>query len=117
VLCCIPLLALVPPQGAPPGSAAAAAAAAQSISGQPTAVPVTLLLVDTSGPDEFLDLVRGGLSLGLEALPADSLVGLLGVSDCITLVDMAGREGHSAAHTWFKPRPQSRVWSMCHVAE
>jgi hypothetical protein len=73
-------------QAAPPGSAAAA----QSISGQPTAVPVTLLLVDTSGPDEFLELVRAGLSLGLDALPPDSLVGLLGVSDCITLVDMAG---------------------------
>jgi hypothetical protein len=29
-------------------------------------------------------------SLGLEALPPDSLVGLLGVSDCITLVDVAG---------------------------
>jgi hypothetical protein len=51
---------------------------------------VTLLLVDTSGPDEFLDLVRGSLALGLDALPPDSLVGLLGVSDCITLVDMAG---------------------------
>ncbi|WIA11779.1 hypothetical protein OEZ85_011873 [Tetradesmus obliquus] len=82
-------------QGAYPGSAAAAAA---GMAGQPAAVPVTLLLVDTAGPGEFLELVRGGLSLGLEALPADSLVGLLGVADCITLVDMAGAGGPMLHH-------------------
>ncbi|KAF6265854.1 hypothetical protein COO60DRAFT_1697553 [Scenedesmus sp. NREL 46B-D3] len=87
-------------QGPPAGSAAAAAAAvaAQGVAGQPAAVPVTLLLVDTAGPDEFLDLVRGALGLGLDALPPDSLVGLLGVSDCITLVDMAGPAGPMLHH-------------------
>jgi hypothetical protein len=85
--CCLDIL-----QAAYPGSAGAAA---QGVSGQPTAVPVTVLLVDTAGPDEFLDLVRGGLALGLEALPPDSLMGLMGVSDCITLVDMAGEWARS----------------------
>lgn len=58
--------------------------------GQPAAVPVTLLLVDVSGPDEFLDLVRSGITVSLEALDPSSLVGVIGVCDSITLVGMAG---------------------------
>lgn len=64
--------------------------------GQPTAVPVTLMLVDTSGPEEFLELVRGGLSVAVDALDPASLIGLVGVSDSITLVDISGAS-HSRA--------------------
>ncbi len=54
---------------------------------------VTLALVDAAGPDDFLDLVRGGLTVAMEALPPGSLFGLIGISDCISLVDMSGVAG------------------------
>jgi hypothetical protein len=54
-------------------------------------LPVTLALVDAAGPDDFLDLVRGGLTVAMEALPPGSLFGLIGISDCITLVDLSGQ--------------------------
>jgi hypothetical protein len=60
-------------------------------------LPVTLALVDAAGPDDFLDLVRGGLTVAMEALPPGSLFGLIGISDCITLVDMSGQRGAAAA--------------------
>lgn len=59
--------------------------------GQPPVQPVTLALVDAAGPDDFLDLVRGGLTVAMEALPPASLFGIIGISDSITLVDMSGR--------------------------
>lgn len=52
---------------------------------------MTLALVDVSGPDDFMDLVRGGLTVALEALAPGSLFGLIGISDSITLVDMSGQ--------------------------
>lgn len=65
---------------------------------EPPVLPVTLALVDAAGPDDFLDLVRGGLTVAMEALPPGSLFGLIGISDCITLVDMSGQRG--AAGAW-----------------
>jgi hypothetical protein len=52
--------------------------------------PITLAVVDAAGPSDFLALVRGGLAVALEALPPGSLFGLIGVSSCISLVDMSG---------------------------
>lgn len=63
----------------------------QQAAGQAPVLPVTLALVDAAGPDDFLDLVRGGLTVAMEALPRGSLFGLIGVTDCITLVDMSGQ--------------------------
>lgn len=56
--------------------------------------PVTLALVDVAGPGDFLELVQGGLTVAMEALPPGSLFGLIGISDCISLVDMSGQWGH-----------------------
>jgi hypothetical protein len=61
--------------------------------GQPAVSPVTLALVDVAGPGDFLELVQGGLTVAMEALPPGSLFGLIGVSDCISLVDMSGQGG------------------------
>lgn len=60
------------------------------VAAHPPVLPVTLAVVDAAGPDDWLDLVRGSLLLALEALPPSSLFALIGVSDCITLVDMSG---------------------------
>eukprot|EP00879_Flechtneria_rotunda_P001812 GHRR01001976.1.p1 GENE.GHRR01001976.1~~GHRR01001976.1.p1 ORF type:complete len:996 (+),score=422.55 GHRR01001976.1:2722-5709(+) len=54
------------------------------------AVPVTLVLVDVAGPEEFLELVRSGLNVALEALHPAGLFGIIGVSDSISLVDVSG---------------------------
>lgn len=69
---------------------------------QPPVQQVTLALVDAAGPDDFLDLVRGGLTVAMEALPPGSLFGLIGISDCISLVDMSGgwRLTVRAAKVW-----------------
>jgi hypothetical protein len=73
----------------------------QQAAGQPSVLPVTLALVDAAGPDDFLDLVRGGLTVAMEALPRGSLFGLIGISDCITLVDMSGWLGQLLWPGWW----------------
>ena len=45
--------------------------------------PVFVALVDTSAGSEFLELVKLALAATLEALPANALVGIMTVSDCV----------------------------------
>jgi hypothetical protein len=58
--------------------------------GPAAVVPVTLLLLDVSGPEEWLELLQSSLAVLADALDPGSLCGIIGISHCISLLDMGG---------------------------
>ena len=51
-------------------------------------LPIYLALVDVTGSEEDLELVKAGLMAAMEALPSFALFGMLLVSDSVGMVDM-----------------------------
>jgi hypothetical protein len=57
--------------------------------------PVVLALLDTSpaAGEDFQELLRSSLAAALEALSPGTLMGIIGFSDRISMVDMQGEGG------------------------
>ena len=57
--------------------------------------PVVLVLLDTSAAagEDFQELLRSSLAAALEALSPGTMMGLIGFSDRISMVDMQGKRG------------------------
>ena len=60
--------------------------------------PVIVLLVDTAGGRSFLALARRAIAAALDAAPAGSRFALVGVSDCLSLLDLTGAARRKQQH-------------------